>query len=103
MARDSWPQGVAWRLRFAGRPWQVAAKAVSCKEHLGDYGFLATHGCCVTRDFLPEIVYPCIPDPNREDEGGQTSSSLGVSTRLISAAELLQSNLATLAQRAGGE
>ncbi|RZS04241.1 hypothetical protein BHM03_00034548, partial [Ensete ventricosum] len=49
-----------------------------------------------------EIVYPCIPDPDREDEGGQ-ASSLVVSTRWISVAKLLQSDLATLAQREGGE
>ncbi|RZR91502.1 hypothetical protein BHM03_00019605 [Ensete ventricosum] len=40
----------------------------------------------------PEIVYPCIPDSDGEDEGGQKS-----------AAKLLQSDLATLAQREGGE
>ncbi|RRT41964.1 hypothetical protein B296_00026408 [Ensete ventricosum] len=50
-----------------------------------------------------EIVYPCILDPDGEDEGGQASSSLAVSTRWISAAKLLQSDLATLAQREGGE
>ncbi|RWW03078.1 hypothetical protein GW17_00033788 [Ensete ventricosum] len=50
-----------------------------------------------------EIVYPCIPYPDRVDEGGQASSSLAVSTRRISAAKLLQSDLATLAQREGGE
>ncbi|RWV77300.1 hypothetical protein GW17_00061888, partial [Ensete ventricosum] len=50
-----------------------------------------------------EIVYPCILDPDREDEGGQASSSLAVSTRWISTAKLLQSDLATLAQREGGE
>ncbi|RRT66432.1 hypothetical protein B296_00026282 [Ensete ventricosum] len=50
-----------------------------------------------------EIVYPCIPDPDGEDEGGQASSSLAVSTRWISAAKLLQSDLATLAQREGVE
>ncbi|RWW17093.1 hypothetical protein GW17_00018997 [Ensete ventricosum] len=50
-----------------------------------------------------EIVYPCIPDPDGEDEGGQASSSLAVSTRWISAGKLLQSDLATLAQREGGE
>ncbi|RWV85909.1 hypothetical protein GW17_00052253 [Ensete ventricosum] len=50
-----------------------------------------------------EIIYPCIPDPDREDERGQTSSSLAVSTRWISTAKLLQSGLATLAQREGGE
>ncbi|RRT55911.1 hypothetical protein B296_00006569 [Ensete ventricosum] len=50
-----------------------------------------------------EIVYPCIPYPNGEDERGQPSSFLAVSTRWISAAKLLQSGLATLAQRDGGE
>ncbi|RRT32875.1 hypothetical protein B296_00054428 [Ensete ventricosum] len=49
-----------------------------------------------------EIVYPCIPDPDGEDEGGQ-ASSLAVSTRWISAVKLLQSDLATLTQREGGE
>ncbi|RWW35241.1 hypothetical protein BHE74_00059852 [Ensete ventricosum] len=38
-----------------------------------------------------------------EDEGGQASSSLAVSTRWISTAKLLQFDLATLAQREGGE
>ncbi|RWV77432.1 hypothetical protein GW17_00061738, partial [Ensete ventricosum] len=41
--------------------------------------------------------------PDGEDEGGQASSSLAVSTRSISAGKLLQSGLATLAQREGGE
>ncbi|RWV80039.1 hypothetical protein GW17_00058741 [Ensete ventricosum] len=50
-----------------------------------------------------EIVYPYIPDPDGEDEGGQASSSLAVSTRWISIAKLFQSGLATLAQRDGGE
>ncbi|RWV77725.1 hypothetical protein GW17_00061405 [Ensete ventricosum] len=50
-----------------------------------------------------EIVYPCIPDSDEEDEGGQASSSLAVSTRWISAMKLLQSDLATLTQREGGE
>ncbi|RWV96761.1 hypothetical protein GW17_00040504 [Ensete ventricosum] len=50
-----------------------------------------------------EIVYPCIPDPDGEDEGGQVSSSLAVSTRWISAMKLLQSDLATLAHREGRE
>ncbi|RWW72146.1 hypothetical protein BHE74_00020064 [Ensete ventricosum] len=50
-----------------------------------------------------EIIYPCIPDPNGEDEGVQASSSLAVSTRWISAAKLLQSDIATLAQREGRE
>ncbi|RZS27415.1 hypothetical protein BHM03_00060865 [Ensete ventricosum] len=50
-----------------------------------------------------EIVYPCILDPDGEDEGGQASSSLAISTRWISAVKLLPSDLATLAQREGGE
>ncbi|RWW07506.1 hypothetical protein GW17_00029112 [Ensete ventricosum] len=50
-----------------------------------------------------EIVYSYIPDPDGEDDGGQASSSLAVSTRWISAAKLLQSDLATLAQRERGE
>ncbi|RZR88895.1 hypothetical protein BHM03_00016544, partial [Ensete ventricosum] len=50
-----------------------------------------------------EIVYPCIPDPDGEDEGGQASYSLAVSTRRISVAKLLQSDLTTLTQREGGE
>ncbi|RZS26578.1 hypothetical protein BHM03_00059936 [Ensete ventricosum] len=34
------------------------------------------------RLILPrEIVYPCIPDPDGEDEGGQASFSLVISTR----------------------
>ncbi|RZR74040.1 hypothetical protein BHM03_00031476 [Ensete ventricosum] len=45
-----------------------------------------------------EMVYPCIPYPNGEDEGGQASSSLAVSTRWISVVKLFQSNLTTLAQ-----
>ncbi|RWV87785.1 hypothetical protein GW17_00050187 [Ensete ventricosum] len=50
-----------------------------------------------------EIVYPCILDLDGEDERGQTSSSLAVSIRWISIAKLLQSDLATLAWREGGE
>ncbi|RZS10105.1 hypothetical protein BHM03_00041265, partial [Ensete ventricosum] len=48
-----------------------------------------------------EIVYPYIIDPDGEDEGDQ-ASSLAVSTRWISVVKLLQSDLATLAQREGG-
>ncbi|RWV84884.1 hypothetical protein GW17_00053369 [Ensete ventricosum] len=50
-----------------------------------------------------EIVYPCILDPDGEDEGGQASSSLAVSTRWISTAKLFQSDFVTLAQREGEE
>ncbi|RWW05976.1 hypothetical protein GW17_00030726 [Ensete ventricosum] len=50
-----------------------------------------------------EIIYPCIPNPDGEDEGGQASSSLAISTQWISTAKLLKSDFATLAQREGGE
>ncbi|RWW68779.1 hypothetical protein BHE74_00023664 [Ensete ventricosum] len=50
-----------------------------------------------------EILYPYIPDTDGEDEGGQASSSLAVSTQWISTAKLLQSDLATLTQKEGGE
>ncbi|RRT31255.1 hypothetical protein B296_00048803, partial [Ensete ventricosum] len=50
-----------------------------------------------------EIVDPCIPDPDGEDEGGQASSSLAVSTGWISTAKLLISDLVTPTQREGGE
>ncbi|RRT40887.1 hypothetical protein B296_00019424, partial [Ensete ventricosum] len=50
-----------------------------------------------------EIVYPCIPDLNGENEGSQVSASLVVSIRWISASKLLQSDLTTIAQREGGE
>ncbi|RZS28072.1 hypothetical protein BHM03_00061628 [Ensete ventricosum] len=60
------------------------------------------HGC-VAAAASREIVYPCILYPDGEDEGDQASSSLAVSTRWISAVKLLQSDLATLAQREGGE
>ncbi|RRT62938.1 hypothetical protein B296_00002482 [Ensete ventricosum] len=46
--------------------------------------------------------YIYILDPDGED-GGQASSSLALSTRWISVAKLLISDLATLAQREGGE
>ncbi|RWW36071.1 hypothetical protein BHE74_00058937 [Ensete ventricosum] len=61
--------------------------------------------CCLRYEnaIRMEIVYPCIPDPNGEDKGGQASSSLAVSTRWISTAKLLQSDLTTLAQREGVE
>ncbi|RRT50929.1 hypothetical protein B296_00000486 [Ensete ventricosum] len=52
-------------------------------------------------DAIQEIVYPCIPYPDGE-EGGQASSSLVIPIRLISTVKLL-SDLATLAQREGGE
>ncbi|RWV78666.1 hypothetical protein GW17_00060325, partial [Ensete ventricosum] len=46
-----------------------------------------------------EIVYLCIPDSDGENEGGQASSSLAISTRWISVAKFLQYDLATLVQR----
>ncbi|RRT38188.1 hypothetical protein B296_00055140 [Ensete ventricosum] len=61
------------------------------------------HGQSPLQEAWPEIVYPYIPYPNEEDEGGQASSSLTVSTRWISAVKFLQSDLTTLAQRERGE
>ncbi|RWV98323.1 hypothetical protein GW17_00038833 [Ensete ventricosum] len=51
----------------------------------------------VISDISMEIVYPYIPDPDGEDEGGQASSFLAVFTRWISVVKLLKSYLATLA------
>ncbi|RWW82830.1 hypothetical protein BHE74_00008678 [Ensete ventricosum] len=81
----SWPWvvGPAWGLAVAGR---LSSMLPSLRN--------------TTRT---EIVYPCIPDPDGEDEGGQASSSLAVSTLWISTTKLLQSDLATLAKREGGE
>ncbi|RWW37319.1 hypothetical protein BHE74_00057588, partial [Ensete ventricosum] len=87
-------------LATAGHPLQVAMA-------------VASHLCMQTacmwpplprwQRLLSEIVYHCVPDPDGEDEGGQASSSLAISTRWISAAKLLQSDLATLALKEGGE
>ncbi|RWW57857.1 hypothetical protein BHE74_00035319 [Ensete ventricosum] len=62
-------------------------------------------GSCPQRDTCNGAGSKAMPvsDPDGEDEGGQASSTLAVSTRLISAAKLLKSNLVTLAQREGGE
>ncbi|RZS27771.1 hypothetical protein BHM03_00061295 [Ensete ventricosum] len=76
------------------------------EDHLGREDSFGAEGQAVGRllgNLSGEIVYPCIPDPDGEDEGGQASSSLAVSTRWISVAKLLQSDIATLAQREGGE
>ncbi|RZR86762.1 hypothetical protein BHM03_00014016 [Ensete ventricosum] len=86
-----WP----WRvLAMGGRPCMGAGCGWSPLLHAA---FAAKHNKNV------EIVYPCIPDPDGEDEGGQASSSLAVSTLWISTTKLLQSDLATLAKREGGE
>ncbi|RWV81328.1 hypothetical protein GW17_00057259 [Ensete ventricosum] len=86
------------------------AEAIAC--HAGDYCVSSMQPPRVMRAIAAlmhdnacarEIIYPCIPDLEGEDEGGQASSSLAVSTRCISAAKLLQYDLATLAQREGGE
>ncbi|RWV84430.1 hypothetical protein GW17_00053859, partial [Ensete ventricosum] len=94
-------------LQVVGSPHAGGALAATGRPYRGGRGWtwlaaplqggLSVAGCSL------EIVYPCIPDPDREDEGGQASSSLTVSTRWISAAKLLQSDLATLVQREGGE
>ncbi|RWV80212.1 hypothetical protein GW17_00058553 [Ensete ventricosum] len=104
--------------RAGGRPLQVARPWPTAP--IGGLA-VASHLCMQTACMWPplprrqcllslpiaatraEIVYPCIPDPDGEDERGQASSFLAVSTRWISAAKLLQSDLATLAQREGGE
>ncbi|RWV91693.1 hypothetical protein GW17_00045997 [Ensete ventricosum] len=89
----------------------------SCCEHVERFYIIQSHHTQFKTNLLHEnlalipllgnlsreIVYPCIPNPNGEDEGGQASSSLAVSTRWIFAAKLLQYGLATLAQREGGE
>ncbi|RRT50688.1 hypothetical protein B296_00048028 [Ensete ventricosum] len=64
-------------------------------------GWPRIHLLAVFATKTQEIVYPCIPDPDGEDEGGQASSSLAVSKRWISAAKLLQFDLVTPTQREG--
>ncbi|RWV94910.1 hypothetical protein GW17_00042518 [Ensete ventricosum] len=102
-----WPLAVA----LAGdRPLQGGLAVASCPL-VGGLGrsqlpLAASHGQPLLLAVLAvnaEIVYPCIPDPDGEDEGGQASSSLTASTRWISTAKLLQSDLATITQREGGE
>ncbi|RWV83253.1 hypothetical protein GW17_00055169 [Ensete ventricosum] len=73
------------------KPWPAAPLQVAKPRPAAPVGGLAAHS-------PPRCVYP-----DREDEGGQASSSLAISTRWISIAKLLQSDLATLAQRDGGE
>ncbi|RWV85699.1 hypothetical protein GW17_00052489, partial [Ensete ventricosum] len=111
-------QPLARGLAVAGRPLLVARPWSAIPA--GGLA-LASHLCMQTTCMWPplhrrqrllslpiaatsvEIVYPCIPDPDGEDEGGQASSSLAISTQWISVVKLLQSDLATLAQREGGE
>ncbi|RRT42478.1 hypothetical protein B296_00023194, partial [Ensete ventricosum] len=89
--QGAWPQPVA-SLQVADRP---------CKGASRGHARLPLARASFTTKM--EIVYPCIPNPDGEDEGGQASSSLAVPTRWISTAKILQSYLATLAQREGGE
>ncbi|RRT35616.1 hypothetical protein B296_00047040, partial [Ensete ventricosum] len=100
-----------WRREFAGRrprdlleDHQGLSKSLSGRwlyfrgpgiRTAGD-GYTAQAGGCCWETYSGDIVYPCIPDLNGEDEVGQVSSSLAVSTRWISTAQLLQSDLATL-------
>ncbi|RWW02441.1 hypothetical protein GW17_00034468 [Ensete ventricosum] len=79
-----WVAGPTWGLAVAGRPSSLLPSLRKRSKNA-------------------EIVYPCISDPDGEDEGGQASYSLAVSTRWISTAKLLQFDFATLAQREGGE
>ncbi|RWW03999.1 hypothetical protein GW17_00032806 [Ensete ventricosum] len=91
-------------LAAAGRPFEMGSLAAADRPYKGavsGHARLALARASFTAK--TEIVYPCIPYPNGEDEGGQASSSLAVSTRWISTAKLLLSDLATLAQREGGE
>ncbi|RRT33229.1 hypothetical protein B296_00044137 [Ensete ventricosum] len=73
---------LAASLAVGGRPYMGAGR-----------GWPALHGGLVVAgrpsSSLPslrkcsktaEIVYPCIPNPDGEDEGGQASSSLAIST-----------------------
>ncbi|RZR74625.1 hypothetical protein BHM03_00039599 [Ensete ventricosum] len=109
---------LAGGLAVAGRPLQVVKPWLAATAR----GLaVASHLCMQTAWMWPplphrqrllslpitttsaEIVYPSIPDSDREDEGGQASNSLAISTRWISAVELLQSDLATLAQKERGE
>ncbi|RWW36584.1 hypothetical protein BHE74_00058381 [Ensete ventricosum] len=83
---------------YAEEEHRVMAAGVAVRCNLRSHGGEEEGG-----NGVREIVYPCIRDPDGEDEEGQAPSSLAVSTRWISAAKLLQSDLATLAQREGGE
>ncbi|RZS28685.1 hypothetical protein BHM03_00062323, partial [Ensete ventricosum] len=88
-----------------GHPLQVAGSPLAGGLGRSRLPLATSHGqplLLVVLAVNADIVYPCIPDPDGED-GGQASSSLAVSTRWISAAKLLLSDLATLAQREGGE
>ncbi|RZS11228.1 hypothetical protein BHM03_00042533, partial [Ensete ventricosum] len=102
------PCGLAAAVPAGGRPLRVATPTGG-RALQGAWSQPATpcrqpsHGRPPLQGAWPEIVYPCIPYPDGEDEGGQASSSLVVSTQWISTAKLLQSDLATLAQREGGE
>ncbi|RRT63619.1 hypothetical protein B296_00012657, partial [Ensete ventricosum] len=87
----AWPQPAA-PLQLANRPYKAAGR--------GHARLPFTRASFAEKT---EIVYPCIPDPDGKDEGGPASSSLAVSIRWISTAKLLQSDLATLAQREGGD
>ncbi|RWW62985.1 hypothetical protein BHE74_00029866, partial [Ensete ventricosum] len=79
-----------------GGPWLQPAAPTG-----GDWPWLSAPLQPATTS--PSSLYLLQTHPDGEDEGGQASSSLAVSTRWISAAKLLQSNLATLTQREGGE
>ncbi|RRT33145.1 hypothetical protein B296_00030862 [Ensete ventricosum] len=97
-----------WRLPLQGA---LAMVGRPLARGLGRSRLLLTTGLVVGgrpymgagRPSSSEIVYPCIPNLDGEDKGGQASSSLAVFTRWISTAKLLQSDPATLAQREGGE
>ncbi|RWW35636.1 hypothetical protein BHE74_00059408, partial [Ensete ventricosum] len=113
------PPLYADNMHVAAPPPQAAPTFVAnrCNKHVEQFYAIHSHHTQFKTNFshenlalIPllgnlsrEIVYPCIPYPDGEDEGGQASSSLAVSTRWISTAKFLQSDLITLAQREGGE
>ncbi|RWW09987.1 hypothetical protein GW17_00026496 [Ensete ventricosum] len=71
MAKDSWPQGAVWRLGFASHPWGIAAKAIGCKEDLGDQGFLATQCCLMARTYGCRDLRSFAIEIHRVDTAGE--------------------------------
>ncbi|RZS01392.1 hypothetical protein BHM03_00031239 [Ensete ventricosum] len=93
-------RGLGRGLVVGGKPWLAAPpphwlRAGPCRKLITRSLKLIFHTKILA--LIPlEIVYLCISDPDGEDEGGQASSSLAVSTCWISAAKLLQSDLQLL-------
>ncbi|RWW56717.1 hypothetical protein BHE74_00036548 [Ensete ventricosum] len=92
-----WPAATTWGLAVIGRPCRGPGPwPATLIGGLAVAPFLFPHFLYCENAARTEIVYPCIPNPDTEDEGGQASSSLTVSTQWISVAKLLQSDLVTL-------